>query len=87
MTDTAAVKVSPRSRRADDHWMKSIVRGQKFEGRGFSKRTVDALLAQGLSAPERLLFMTEIELEGIPGISAISLGEILRYRKQHLSGA
>ena len=28
-----------------------------------------------------------LELEGIPGISAISLGEILRYRKQHLSGA
>jgi hypothetical protein len=67
--------------------MRSILRGQKFEGRGFSKRTVDALLAQGISPPERLLFMSEIELEGIPGISAISLGEILRYRKQHLSGA
>jgi len=85
MTDTAAVKMSPRSRRADDRWMRSILRGQKFEGRGFSKRTVDALLAYGINAPERLLFMTETELQNIPDIGAASLGEILRYRKQHLS--
>ena len=85
MTDTAAVKMSPRSRRADDRWMRSILRGQKFEGRGFSKRTVDALLAHGINAPEQLLFMTETELQNIPDIGAISLGEIFRYRRQHLS--
>jgi len=87
MTDAATVKMSPRSRKADDRWMRSILRGQKFEGRGFSKRTVDVLLAHGISAPERLLFMTETELQNISGIGAISLAEILRYRKQHLSGA
>jgi len=86
MTDTGA-KSAPRSRRADDRWMRSIIRGQKFEGRGFSKQTVDALLAHGISAPERLLFMTETELQNISGIGASSLAEILRYRKQHLSGA
>jgi hypothetical protein len=84
MTDAATVKMSPRSRKADDRWMRSILRGQKFEGRGFSKRTVDVLLAHGI---ERLLFMAETELQNMPGIGAISLGEILRYRKQHLSGA
>ena len=86
MTDTGA-KSAPRSRRADDRWMRSRLRGQKFEGRGFSKHTVDALLAHGISAPERLLFMTETELQNISGIGASSLAEILRYRKQHLSGA
>jgi hypothetical protein len=40
MTDAATVKMLPRSRKADDRWMRSILRGQKFEGRGFSKRTV-----------------------------------------------
>jgi len=39
------------------------------------------------SAPERLLFMTETELQNISGIDGISLGEILRYHKQCLSGA
>ena len=87
MTDTATARMSPRLRRTDDGWMRSILRGQKFEGRGFSKRTVDALLAHGISAPERLLFMTETELQNISGIDASSLAEILRYRKQHLSGA
>ena len=87
MTDTAAARMSPRLRRTDDGWMRSILRGQKFEGRGFSKRTVDALLAHGISAPERLLFMTETELQNISGIGASSLADILRYRKQHLSGA
>jgi len=84
MTDTGA-KSAPRSRRADDRWMRSIIRGQKFEGRGFSKHTVDAPLAHGIS--ERLLFMTETELQNVSGIGASSLAEILRYRKQHLSGA
>ena len=87
MTDTATARMSPRLRRTDDGWMRSILRGQKFEGRGFSKRTVDALLAHGISAPERLLFMTETELQNISGIGGSSLAEILRYRKQHLSGA
>src|SRR6516165_3663055 len=51
MTDTGAIpKSAPRSRRADDRWMRSILRGQKFEGRGFSRCTVDALLAHGISA-------------------------------------
>jgi DNA-directed RNA polymerase alpha subunit len=86
MTDTATARMSPRLRRTDNGWMRCILRGQKFEGRGFSKRTVDALLAHGISAPERLLFMTETELQNIPGLGSISLGEILRYRKQHLSG-
>src|SRR5207244_10479802 len=86
MTDAATVNMSPRSRKADDRWMRSILRGQKFEGRGFSKRTVDVLLAHGISAPERLLFMAETELQNMPGIGASSLGVILRYRNLHLCG-
>ena len=38
MTDTGA-KSAPRSRRADDRWMRSILRGQKFEGRLFMTET------------------------------------------------
>jgi DNA-directed RNA polymerase alpha subunit len=51
-----------------------------FEHRGFSKRTIEAVIACGIDAPERLLFMTEDELRSIPGVGKVSLAEIMRYR-------
>ena len=96
MTDTATARMSPRLRRTDDGWMRSILRGQKFEGRGFSKRTVDALLAHGVSAPERLLFMIETELQNIlvsqgqnmvDAIRQIGVSEVTFYRwRQEFGG-
>jgi hypothetical protein len=53
-----------------------------FLVRGFSDRTVDALLAHGINAPERLLFAVEADLKGIPGIDKASFDEIMRYRRR-----
>ena len=51
-----------------------------FENRGFSDRTVRALIDGAIDAPERLLFMTEDQLRSIPGIGNVFLAEILAYR-------
>ena len=56
-----------------------------FHNRGFSGRTIDALIARGIDAPERLLFATEADLKRIPGVGRASLNEIMRYRAQFLS--
>ena len=40
----------------------------QFQNRGFSERTIKAL-AKSVDAPERLLFMTEHEIEKIPGLA------------------
>jgi hypothetical protein len=54
-----------------------------FRDRKFSDRTIDALLAFGIDAPERLLFMEERDLrEKIPGIGKVSLAEIMAYRSR-----
>jgi DNA-directed RNA polymerase alpha subunit len=56
-----------------------------FRDRGLSDRTINALIAKGIDAPERLLFLTEAELKRIPGIGRASLAEIMRYRARFLS--
>ena len=67
----------------------SIPRVQKVDQAKTSPRAGGAAMrfSRMASAPERLLFMTETELQNISGIDGISLGEILRYHKQCLSGA
>jgi DNA-directed RNA polymerase alpha subunit len=55
-----------------------------FHNRRFSRRTIDALIARGIDAPERLLFATEADLKRIPGVGRASLNEIMRYRAQFL---
>jgi DNA-directed RNA polymerase alpha subunit len=55
-----------------------------FDHRRLSARTIDALAACGIDAPERLLFATEAELKNLPGIGKASLGEIMRYRMRFL---
>jgi DNA-directed RNA polymerase alpha subunit len=55
-----------------------------FRDRELSDRTIDALVACGIDAPERLLFATEAELKNLPGVGRASLGEIMRYRMRFL---
>ena len=53
-----------------------------FGDRGFSDRTVTALVDCSIDAPERLLFMNEASLKTIPGIGKASLKEIMAYRSR-----
>ena len=55
-----------------------------YKNRGFSDRTIRALIDCSIDAPERLLFMTEDSLQKIPGVGKASLGEIMRYRTRYL---
>lgn len=56
-----------------------------FEHRGFSDRTIRALIDSAIAAPEHLLFMTEDQLRSIPGIGNVSLGEIVAYRSRFIA--
>lgn len=64
--------------------VEAISRDRMFSDRDFSNRTIEALVARGIDAPERLLFATEKELKAIPGIGRVGLGEIMRYRQRFL---
>lgn len=55
-----------------------------FRDRGLSDRTIKALLAHGLDAPERLLFVTEADLKRIPGIGRAAFDEIMCYRERYI---
>jgi DNA-directed RNA polymerase alpha subunit len=63
---------------------RKIVSISPFRDRGFSERTIEALIARGIDMPERLLFATEAELKQIPGIGKASLQEIMKYRARFL---
>jgi hypothetical protein len=56
-----------------------------FEHRGFSDRTIRALIDSAIAAPEHLLFMTEDQLRSIPGIGNVSLAEIVAYRDRFIT--
>jgi hypothetical protein len=56
----------------------------RFDRCGLSKRTIAAIVACGIDAPERLLFMTEAALKSIPGIGKASLSEIEDYRARYV---
>lgn len=53
-----------------------------FGSRGFSGRTVDALVNAGIPAPEWLLFSKLDEIERIPGIGKASMRQIVDYRRK-----
>jgi hypothetical protein len=55
-----------------------------FEGRGFSKRTIEAFVARGIDYTKRLLFMEKKALNDIPGIGKGGLAEISDYRQRIL---
>lgn len=55
-------------------------KGAPFANRGFSERAVRNIVACGIDAPERLLYMTETQLNKIPGMEATSIKEIRAYR-------
>jgi len=66
------------------HMAMTMAKTQPFAYRGLSSRITDALIAAGIDAPERLLFLTEAELKRIPGIGKVGHGEIMRYRDRFL---
>jgi hypothetical protein len=52
----------------------------RFAERGFSKRTVKALMDGGIDTPERLLFLEDAVIKECPGIGRASLEEVKAYR-------
>src|ERR1700680_3321149 len=54
----------------------------RFEERGFSERAIKTLVDAGVDAPERLLFMTDVDLKSINGLGNSSLDEIDLYRSR-----
>ena len=56
-----------------------------FANRRFTRRTIEALVADSIDAPERLLFMTEPQLWEIPGVGKTSMAEIKAYRHRFLN--
>lgn len=55
-----------------------------FRDRGFSDRTINALVARGVDAPEQLLFASKLGLREAPGVGPAALAEIMRYRARFL---
>jgi hypothetical protein len=55
-----------------------------FANRGFSDRLIEALLAHGLDAPERLLFMSGPALKCIPGVGLKGWSDLDAYRRRFL---
>jgi hypothetical protein len=55
-----------------------------YAGRGLADRTVEALVANGILEPERLLFMTEAQLKVMPGIGKVAMSNIGAYRAKFL---
>jgi hypothetical protein len=68
--------------RAKTSGANAVLERNPFRARGFSDRTIDALIAFRLDAPERLLFMTHEAVKDIPGIGHAELSEISRYRSR-----
>ena len=60
--------------------MPAVTAEPRFAKRGMSRRTIEALVASGMDAPERLLFLDEVAIKSIPGIGAVALAEIRTYR-------
>ena len=56
-----------------------------FQQRGFSDRTINALIDCQIDSPERLLFMTKEQLKSMPGIGKASMAELTAYRDRFLA--
>ena len=54
----------------------------RFQDRGLSYRTIDALIKSGLDFPEMLLNKTDAEIFMLPGIGKVSRDEIMRYKEK-----
>jgi hypothetical protein len=64
-----------------------IINTQKtFGNRGLSDKTIRALADCDLDFPERLLFMTEKQINSIPGVGKVSALEIKAYRDRFMVG-
>jgi hypothetical protein len=50
----------------------------------FASHVTQALVAHGIDAPERLLFMSEAEIHNIPGVGKGAVAEIKLYRDRFL---
>ncbi|MDR6954918.1 hypothetical protein J2X65_004294 [Ancylobacter sp. 3268] len=59
---------------------------RRFDHRGFSRRTIEALAA-AIDAPERLLFMEMTSISKIKGIGKVGLAEIEVYRRAYTPDA
>jgi DNA-directed RNA polymerase alpha subunit len=56
-----------------------------FQERGFSDRTINALIDCQIDLPERLLFMSKKQLKLLRGIGETSMAEIVAYRDRFLT--
>jgi len=52
---------------------------RRFRDRGFSPRTIDTLMDNGVDAPERLLFLERSALMRMAGVDKATLAEIGQY--------
>lgn len=62
----------------------SLLERAPFASRGFSERTIKAVVGCGIDAPERLLFMTSVQIASIPGLGKSSVAEVAKYRSRFL---
>ena len=63
---------------------KPLADGKPFEARGFSEKTIKAILDCGIDSPERLLFMDETTIKKIPGVGKAAFAEIKQYRDRFI---
>jgi len=63
--------------------VRDIISRAAFKAR-FSAHLTKALVAHGIDAPERLLFMSETEIHNIPGVGKGAVAEIKLYRDRFL---
>jgi len=70
--------------KAHEEEARHVLARAPFRNRKFSDRTVNALVQADILAPERLLFMTMMDLRTIPGIGKVGLAEIVKYRSRFI---
>ena len=63
--------------------VRDIISRAAFKAR-FTTHLTKALVAHGIDAPERLLFMSEREIHNIPGVGKGAVAEIQLYRERFL---
>ena len=72
----------PRIQRQSGN-VRDIISRAAFRAR-FTTHLTKALVAHGIDAPERLLFMSEEEIHNIPGVGKGAVAEIQLYRDRFL---
>lgn len=56
---------------------------ERFAQQNFSPKVIDALVAAGIDAPERLLSMSPERVRLLPGVGPKTSEEVERYRKNY----